>query len=599
MRKREAIAGDILTKAGLNESHDSYNRKFNHLYRLGITDEELALLADFPQGVLKFLFFSGNLFREQRGAFLEGLSGMYEDAPNWLQKHEVGEHNLRNILTGGANKKDLQRWKIDPLQFWIELAQTIYIDIAVDKLFAQSSNVKATAKRTNRANKKPKPGNTASTTTKLDSSTYDWQKRALKAWTKQKGRGIIVAATGTGKTYVGGTAIQNRVRAGKTAVVIVPTQALATQWRNELTDRFPGLVGSAKSQEDIPFANGALIEIFTNTLLGHESGLMLQNILSQHPKTLLVADECHHLGSQKLGQRLLERNWYYALGLTATLERSDGNIAAIESGIGDICYRYGVAEGIRDGSLAEFDLVECAIKLSPADRVEYDERDEKYKSAINRFRKVYDPDRELTGGQLIAKANSVNNALGGMLLGARNNRREYVASHPGKVQALQSLALHQCKPKPRALLFAETMDMSKLAAEAATNRGFRVESIDHTNSTAEREAVLKGFSSGVIAGISGPKILDEGINLPSADLGIILARTYSSVQMVQRFGRVLRRTPDKQRATIIVMYFQDTFEDLSHRDADTSDVWSELRQAARNHLSVSGETLQQILDRLD
>jgi hypothetical protein len=71
------------------------------------------------------------------------------------------------------------------------------------------------------------------------------------------------------------------------------------------------------------------------------------------------------------------------------------------------------------------------------------------------------------------------------------------------------------------------------------------------------------------------------------------------VQMVQRFGRVLRRTQDKHRATIIVMYFEDTFEDLSHRESETSDVWSELRQAARNHLTVSGETLRQILDRLD
>jgi superfamily II DNA or RNA helicase len=372
-----------------------------------------------------------------------------------------------------------------------------------------------------------------------------------------------------------------------------------TQWRNELEERFRGKVGNAQTQTDAPFSGGALIEVFTNNLLGHESEVMINRILTQYPKTLLVADECHHLGSEKLGQRILNRKWQYSLGLTATLERSDGNIDAIKSGIGAICFTYGIADGIRDGSLAQFDLVEYAIKLLPAARVEYDELDEKYKRAITRFRKVHDPEWKLSGGQLIAKANAVNDPLGGMLLGARNKRREFVASNPGKIDALKSLQLHKCQPRPRALLFAETREMTEAASAAATKGPFLIAAIDHKKSAAERDAVLRAFSTGKIAGIAGPKILDEGINLPSADLGIILARTFSSVQMVQRFGRVLRRTQDKHRATIIVMYFEDTFEDLSHRESETSDVWSELRQAARNHLTVSGETLQQILDRLD
>ena len=290
---------------------------------------------------------------------------------------------------------------------------------------------------------------------------------------------------------------------------------------------------------------------------------------------------------------------YVTTGLTATLERSDGNIDAIKSGIGAICFTYGIADGIRDGSLAEFDLVEYAIKLSPAARIEYDELDEKYKRAIIRFRKVHDPEWNLSGGQLIAKANAVNDPLGGMLLGARKKRLEFVASETGKIDALKSLELHKCQPRPRALLFAETREMTAAASSAASKGAFQVAAIDHKKSAAERDAALRAFSAGKIAGIAGPKILDEGINLPSADLGIILARTFSSVQMVQRFGRVLRRTQGKHRATIIVMYFKDTFEDLSHRESETSGVWSELRQAARNHLTVSGETLQQILDRLD
>ena len=608
MLSREQLTAKILATAGLKYTHSSYNRKNNHLYRLNIKDQELAVLSEFPVGVLRYLFFSGNLFREQRGAFLENLRGSFQEARDWLVANDIGESNFTALVTEQHVKKLLRRKNLDALVVWKLLAEIILSEAT------SASAIEAPRKPRVKKPTKAKPTTVRKKTDEpaselppfiqtlyqdLYRDSYGWQKDALAAWLNQKGRGIIVAATGTGKTFVGGSAIEQRLEAGKTSVVIAPTQALVTQWRNELEERFRGKVGSAQTQTDAPFSNGALIEVFTNNLLGHESEVMINRILTQFPKTLLVADECHHLGSEKLGQRILNRKWHYALGLTATLERSDGNIDAIKSGIGAICFTYGIADGIRDGSLAEFDLVEYAIKLSPAARIEYDELDEKYKRAIIRFRKVHDPEWNLSGGQLIAKANAVNDPLGGMLLGARKKRLEFVASETGKIDALKSLELHKCRPRPRALLFAETREMTAAASSAASKGAFQVAAIDHKKSAAERDAVLRDFSAGKIAGIAGPKILDEGINLPSADLGIILARTFSGVQMVQRFGRVLRRTQDKHRATIIVMYFKDTFEDLSHRESETSDVWSELRQAARNHLTVSGETLQQILDRLD
>lgn len=608
MLDRQGLVTKILSASGLKRTHSSYNRKSNHLYQINLTDQELVLLSEFPVGVLRFLFFSGNLFREQRGAFLEYLRGSYREVRNWLIANKIDESSFTAFVTEEDVKGLLQRKSIDALSVWQVLAEIILFKAtAAGSIEApRKPHVKKSAEPKHAVSRKKlqKPIGTVppfiqTSAQDFNRDSYRWQKDALAAWINQKGRGIIVAATGTGKTFVGGSAIERRINAGKTSVVIAPTQALVTQWRNALEERFRGRVGNAQAQTDAPFFGGALIEVFTNNLLGHESEVMINRILTQFPKTLLVADECHHLGSEKLGQRILRRKWQYSLGLTATLERSDGNIEAIKSGIGAICFTYGIADGIRDGSLAQFDLVEYAIKLSPSARSEYDELDDKYKRAITRFRNVHDPERKLTGGQLIAKANAVNDRLGGMLLGARNKRREFVASETGKIDALKSLELHKSHPRPRTLLFAETREMTEAASSAASKGAFQVAAIDHKKSSAEREAVLRAFSSGKIAGIAGPKILDEGINLPSADLGIILARTFSSVQMVQRFGRVLRRTQDKHRATIIVMYFEDTFEDLSHRESETSDVWSELRQAARNHLTVSGETLRQILDRLD
>ena len=57
-----------------------------------------------------------------------------------------------------------------------------------------------------------------------------------------------------------------------------------------------------------------------------------------------------------------------------------------------------------------------------------------------------------------------------------------------------------------------------------------------------------------------PKLLDEGVNIPSANLAVIYASTKSKRQMIQRLGRVLRKAPGKV-AKIIIFYAYDTYED--------------------------------------
>ena len=61
--------------------------------------------------------------------------------------------------------------------------------------------------------------------------------------------------------------------------------------------------------------------------------------------------------------------------------------------------------------------------------------------------------------------------------------------------------------------------------------------------------------------ISAPQVLDEGIDVPAADLAIILAASRSRRQMIQRMGRVLRRKPDGRRAQFVVVSVDGTVED--------------------------------------
>ena len=69
-------------------------------------------------------------------------------------------------------------------------------------------------------------------------------------------------------------------------------------------------------------------------------------------------------------------------------------------------------------------------------------------------------------------------------------------------------------------------------------------------------------------------MLDEGLDIPVADFGIVISASRSRRQMVQRFGRLLRKKPDDGDAAIAVMYVVGTNEDPAHssRDGFISDL---------------------------
>ena len=69
----------------------------------------------------------------------------------------------------------------------------------------------------------------------------------------------------------------------------------------------------------------------------------------------------------------------------------------------------------------------------------------------------------------------------------------------------------------------------------------------------EREERLDMLKSGEIIALSAPRILDEGIDVPDADLGVVMASNRSRRQMIQRLGRVLRRREGKT-ARFVVLY---------------------------------------------
>ena len=72
-------------------------------------------------------------------------------------------------------------------------------------------------------------------------------------------------------------------------------------------------------------------------------------------------------------------------------------------------------------------------------------------------------------------------------------------------------------------------------------RRFLVPAITHQTKTRERQQILERFHSGEYNVVVTSQVLNEGVDVPAANVGIILSGTGSVREHVQRLGRLLRK----------------------------------------------------------
>ncbi len=95
--------------------------------------------------------------------------------------------------------------------------------------------------------------------------------------------------------------------------------------------------------------------------------------------------------------------------------------------------------------------------------------------------------------------------------------------------------------------------------------------ITHKTKVSEREKILKLFKTGELTKIVTGQVLDEGVDVPDASIGIIISGTGSKREFIQRLGRLLR--PQKEQAILYELVTESTIEDgLSRRRQVDNDV---------------------------
>ena len=239
---------------------------------------------------------------------------------------------------------------------------------------------------------------------------HPWQTECLRRWFGNGCRGIVGAATGTGKTALALAAIcqlSERLPSVSLKVkIIVPKIFLAGQWRDDIM-RFTGVRrteiglchGGSKETPGKPFTVYVL-----NTARRCAARHILRDVEDGY-SILLICDECHHFGSQENARvfdflPLIPQERYFALGLSAT-PRGENFEEAVVPAIGKEIYRYGLADASRDRITSDYTTFNISVNFSPDEEEEYGIFTEKITNLKSALKRVYPSFRNIDGRALV------------------------------------------------------------------------------------------------------------------------------------------------------------------------------------------------------
>lgn len=324
----------------------------------------------------------------------------------------------------------------------------------------------------------------------------------LKALRNYERRGLLISATGTGKTYLSAFDVKN---ANPQRVLFIAHRKTILQRAKEA---FENILRGKRiviyGEESI---EGADIIFAMVQTLSKENHLTK---FSSDYFDYIVVDEVHH-GGAKSYQTLI--NYFtpkFLLGMTATPERGD-NFDIYKLFDNNIAYEIRLHDALKEELL-------CPFHYFGISDIEIDGELINEKSAI----------KKLTASERI------NHIL-----------------EKSKFYGYSGEKLH-------GLIFVSRVEEALLLKEKFQERGVRCESLIGDDSDEKREKAIAQLENGEIEYIITVDIFNEGVDIPCVNQVILLRPTESSIVYIQQLGRGLRKYPDKEY--VVVLDFIGNYE---------------------------------------
>jgi superfamily II DNA or RNA helicase len=219
----------------------------------------------------------------------------------------------------------------------------------------------------------------------------------------------------------------------------------------------------------------------------------------------------------------------YRLGLTATYEREDGLHTELERLVGGKVYELTVDE-LTGKHLAEYTVKKIFVQLTQDEKKMYDNEYKKFVSYLREKKIILRTHDDFQ--RFIMRCGIDRRGREALL--ARHKARTIALNSRSKLNVLADILEKHWGE--RTIIFTEYNSLVYTISKT-----FFIPAITHKTRKDERTEILDKFREGIYKIVVTSKVLEEGIDVPEASVGIILSGSGSVREYRQRLGRVLRK----------------------------------------------------------
>lgn len=371
------------------------------------------------------------------------------------------------------------------------------------------------------------------------------QLHALQEWIKHDRRGILEHATGSGKTFTALCAIRDSFQKGEIPIILVPSEILLSQWKEEIRDTFQDVdisillcgAGYNRWREERllgPWTKkGEKLRIVISTMQTASREDFL-NLIRGGPHLFIIADEVHRLGSPE-HRKILSIESGPRLGLSATPRRAGdpiGTDAIMQYFEGIVPSPFTIKDAINVNALTPYMYYVHSVSLSNDEQEEWD-------SLTDNIRQLYARNKSAK-----VKDEKVENRIKQLQI----KRAKIAKNAKAKIPLAVDVMLKYYERGQRWLVYCDSQLQLQDIMDKLLVNGFEVGEY-HSAMRGDRKQTLNHFESngGILVAI---RCLDEGVDIPAVSHALILASSKNPREFIQRRGRVLRKAPNKSLAFI-------------------------------------------------
>lgn len=367
------------------------------------------------------------------------------------------------------------------------------------------------------------------------------QAQAIKAWAKANGRATVVGCTGFGKTRVAMLIIDKLKHSNPNlhTIVLVPTTTLQEQWITELDQR--GLS------------------------LNTEVFVMMGASKHSYKCDLLIIDEAHRVNSEVLSANLVNTQYKYILGLTATFERLDGRHEILAK-YAPVCDTITMEDALFNGWVAKYKDYVVVIDVPDIDiynnyNSEFNKAYEFFNWDFSKamsmagkdgFRNRWEYAKELAPNNYEHQKEMLKSVTYYATSFMRNmqNRKKFVQNHPKKLEVAQEII--KWRNDKKIVTFSANVKMAESFKNGYVYTG--------KEGKKKNRITLEEFSKLSSGCLHSCKMAVEGLDVPDLTVGIMLGIDSSKTKALQSLGRICRLSKGKLGAEFFTLVINNTVE---------------------------------------